>query len=423
MPKTDTIEPFITFDATWAQGASTSPALPDTEARALITIALRSWIDSPSKSILQALAARPEPGKAVFTTHLDQTRFLIALRNAIGQMRNLPKLYHVNPDTLPKLPPFSTVIRNGNHIKIANDAAALTLHNRSDPTMQIILRTLHAYASQQKNKNPRPRPLYRGLRLQHLHHEAPAAHDILASLPNVEATFEKHTDHCQKNLALRLIRQIIGQYVLTRQPLANLCQSGVLSFTTREETARYFTKKQGIIISTRNWAETPEVISSPTSEDILREPDPVSGRQENLTILRIPQDMILPENSLTPYDFDYFHATGDIRAINALDTPYVSITYEIEGRRVTKTVSYINNHQTRACYRHENDYGHGLRDFTRKYGFSPTITAANSKQARIISISSCQPYSDKTKTNNPLPQDMVEQLQEQTKDILRSRMG
>ncbi|KXV06754.1 hypothetical protein AD930_06545 [Acetobacter malorum] len=231
------------------------------------------------------------------------------------------------------------------------------------------------------------------------------------------------TDSVYENMALSIIQREGAFLLLTSRPLGRLSENTVLSFTAQKKMAEYFTNNIGFVVSVDPAAHGFSIVASPAAEPFLEEKDPVSLKNEAMTILKLPGEFVAPESNVYDCDFDYLAATNDSRAINLLSSSYRGITYNIAGKEVTKIMSLSNQGRGKlqALYSADGNYPMGSREFSGKFGFSPAPTAKTIQDTSIVSIFKRQPHSTKREHCERIPEDLIDRLKTLTKKVLIER--
>ncbi|AQT06697.1 hypothetical protein A0U91_16985 (plasmid) [Acetobacter persici] len=231
------------------------------------------------------------------------------------------------------------------------------------------------------------------------------------------------TDSVYENMALSIIQREAAFQLLTSRPLGSLSESTILSFTAQKKMAEYFTNNIGFVVSVDPAAYGFSIVSSPAAEPFLEEKNPVSLKNEAVTILKLPDEFVVPESNIFDCDFDYLAATNDSRAINLLSSSYRGITYNIAGKEVTKTMSFSNKGRGKllALYSADGKDPMTGREFLGEFGFSPVPTPKTIQDTSIVSIFKRQSHSTKTEHCERIPEDLIDRLKTLTKKVLIER--
>lgn len=312
--------------------------------------ALREWRVSPSRSLVNCIAGAGDdvPSGHVFRTLADQTRFIIKAREA---------------GILLPIDVLAVKDEKGKRIRLSQDACALTVHPQSVNRVNDIVRAFRAWELRNRaqvttGKVRLPKVLYRAVRARDVDHDKSVGQDDRGYLHRWKDIVEAKID------------------AMTSNPLVEVSHSPLLSFTSNETVADYFTRNEGFVVSVDPAAV--DVVAAWATDEALDGKDQVSGRHEREWILRIPPEMTLAPSDVRVHDADYMAAIVSPLSVALFHHNDKEALYSLDGHRI-KASFYWNSAGTNGSlsFRVENEWGLSRAAVRKRFGFDPLPTPEN----------------------------------------------
>lgn len=303
--------------------------------------ALRDWRVSPSRSMVNLISDIHDgsPGEPMFKDMKTQTRVLASVIEA-GAMQERD---------------FNAVNgEDGKRRMISRDSYALTAVGDAARALNTLARTMKAWEERGRalvrtGRIKLPKALYRGIR----HRDVRLPEDM---------TF---ADGSEWNFRRCEVAAAKAEAVASR-PLRETCGSDILSFTSNERIAEYFTRNEGVVIAVE--PSDLSLVTSWAADGSLDGHDQVTKRHEREWIMRV--GAYVPVDVRT-FDQDVMWSTGDPRGVAMLDAN-VSASYEMDGHTIEARFYWNASGKGGTIrFRVDGAFSQNRAEVKRRHGFDP----------------------------------------------------
>ncbi|TLX16830.1 hypothetical protein [Rhizobium sp. MHM7A] len=322
----------------------------------VIDKALRSWRNSPSRSILNVtrLTDGAVPGTPMFKDLRSQHQLLSAAMVVHlfqpYQFRTIPdretEVGRLRPKPL-KIGDFVAMTADADGERLINSLAyAVRLWEERNKAM---VRT---------GRVKLPTKLYRGIR----------GGNLAVTMADLPSDLERSERDCR----LTMMR---AQHLVER-PIAEWSHSPILSFTTNETVANFFTRNEGFVVEFEPTLDM--VVASHLTDNALDVVDPYLKKHEREWILRLPADAQLEPDAVRPQSAAWFAGTRDYRGIAVLDS-HVEAKFLMGNKELSAHWRWNNNGKGGKVVFRENDDFFSLTraEFKKEKGYDPVPQAAS----------------------------------------------
>lgn len=319
--------------------------LKDVDLEKTLSSALHRWRINPASSLVNIVKVDTgSAGQPLFRDIREQSHILAAAcaSNAIaeGTLRAV-----VEPETR-KL------------WKLSGDYYAMTALDKAADTVNGMARAFKIWeaknqASVRLGNVKLPKKLFRGIR-------------------SIDISLDSQVIPDADNHYVRTVHKILAkQDILTTKALAKISHSDVLSFTSNERIAEFFTRREGLVIEVD--PRDLLIVCSCATDDGLNSVDYVTGKHEREWIMRTG-DLQLKHENIKFYDEDAALVMRDPRCIEML-SGFHHVVYEMNDMRIRANFQW-NSAGTggKVIYRPQTtDFVWPLSrsEFKREHGFDP----------------------------------------------------
>jgi hypothetical protein len=333
----------------------------------VINRAVYGWKHSPSTSFFNGIAKTklelPKQGDIIFDSLLDQTRFILLMHeNSIANRLMFSSVKDANGDNV--------IIKGQKALTLKDD-----LYPKIEEKINKVLQVLYLYRiftqHRQKQSNFKlPKKLYRGIRTSDLYNHQ----EISLKIEEVN----KSTSFSHWREKRKCITDIIINHI-KENGLRSISESRLLSFTSSESIAKYFTKGEGIIVevSTGNV----DIFTSIQHDTRFDQKDFISNKNEKEYILDVSGKVSITDIIIN--DLDYFIASNNPLAVNLFDHNDKRAKYKIQNVQVEAFYTWISNTKGEIRYRNlssENEWwDYSSTAFKNEFGVNPRVTEKNVK--------------------------------------------
>lgn len=322
----------------------------------VIDIGLRDWRNSPSRSILNVtrLTDGAGPGAPMFKNLRSQHQLLSAAMVAhVFQ----PYQFKAIPDReteAGRLRPKQLKI--GDYVAMTADADGERLVNSLAYAVRLWEERNKAMVRTGRVKLPVK--LYRGIR----------GGNLAVTMSDLPSDLERSERECR----MVMMR---AQHLVER-PIAEWAHSPILSFTTNETVANFFTRNEGFVVEFEPTADM--VVASHVTDSVLDVVDPYLKKHEREWILRLPADAQLHPEAVRPQAAAWFAGTRDYRGIAVLDS-HVEAKFFMGNKELSAYWRWNNNGKGgKVVFRENDDFGSLTRaEFKKEKGYDPVPQAAS----------------------------------------------
>jgi hypothetical protein len=322
----------------------------------VIAKGLRAWRNSPSRSILNVvrLVDGAGPGSPMFKDLRSQHQLLsAAMVDHVFQpyqFKTIPdrqsELGRIRPKPL-KLGDYTAMTADAEGERLINSLAyALRLWEERNKAM---VRT---------GRVKLPAKLYRGLR----------GGNLSVTMGDLPSDLERSERDC------RLMTMRARHLVDT--PIVEWAHSPILSFTTNETVAAFFTRNEGFVVEFEPTADM--VVASHATDSALDVVDPFLKKHEREWILRLPADAQLVPEAIRPQSAAWFAATRDHRGIPVMDA-HVEAKFLMGNKEISARWRWNSNGNGGKVVFSENEDFFSLTraEFKKEKGYDPVPQSAS----------------------------------------------
>lgn len=311
---------------------------------------LRAWRNSPSRSILNVvrLADQAVPGSLMFKDLRSQHQLLsAAMMDDVFQ----PHQFKAIPDRQSELGRIRPKpLKLGDYTAMTADAEGERLINSLAYAVRLWEERNKAMVRTGRVKLPAK--LYRGLR----------GGNLSVSMADLPSDLERSERDCR--LMMMRARHLVDT------PIVEWAHSPILSFTTNETVAAFFTRNEGFLVEFEPTADM--VVASYATDAALDVVDPFLKKHEREWILRLPVDAQLVPEAVRPQSAAWFAATRDYRGIPVLDS-HVEAKFLLGNKEISAHWRWNNSGKGGKVVFLENEDIFSLTraEFKKEKGYDP----------------------------------------------------
>ena len=311
---------------------------------------LRAWRNSPSRSILNVtrFADGARPGAPMFKDLRSQLQLLSA---AMADHVFQPYQFKAIPDRKSEESRIRPKpLKLGDYTAMSADADGERLINSLAYAVRLWEERNKAMVRTGRVKLPSK--LYRGLR----------GGNLAVTMNDLPSNLERNERDCR--LMMMRARHLVDV------PIVEWAHSPILSFTTNETVAAFFTRNEGFVVEFEPTIDM--VVASHATDSALDVVDHFLKKHEREWILRLPADSQLVPEAIRPQSATWFAATRDYRGIPVLDS-HVEAKFLMGNKEISAHWRWNNNGRGGKVVFTENEDFFSLTraEFKKEKGYDP----------------------------------------------------